>query len=285
MEFLQPLKVKEYKDQKVTVAQSKSDGYYAEVYKDTDGVFICTKGQKINLWPKLKKNPHIRYQIDALPINTILRCELHAFDVPATSVPTMINDADERLLISPFRIELWNGGVPTTGFLDEQRMLTELGFCVPQVKTLDGYPCASSLGDRDVAFLKSLAEEVGLEGWVLKDTPRGGCWKIKPQLTVDAFVTGYQISDSDSFAGGLKSVEISVRGTATKKNIIIADVGSGFEAKYRMSVDPKTLIGRVGEFKYQDIGARGRLKFPRFLRWRDDEKKASECTVDQLKGF
>ncbi len=285
MDLLDPLKISGYGGQSVTVAQVKFDGYYLEVYKEHFGSIItCLKGQKSNNWSKLTKNWNINYLVSDLPNETILRCELHAIDVPATSIPTLINEADERLLISPFRIELWNGLIPTTGFLDEQRLLSERGFCVPQVKVLHGDPCSLSTLAYD--NLIELAEETNIEGWVVKDYPRGGAWKIKPLKTVDAFVSGYEISDSDTYIGGLKSIEISVCGvTPFDKDIVIGNIGSGFEGDYRMSVDPETLIGRVGEFKYQDIGAKGKLKFARFIRWRDDEKKASECIIDQLKGF
>jgi ATP-dependent DNA ligase len=133
-----------------------------------------------------------------------------------------------------------------------------------------------------VEHLKQDAKKLKIEGFVVKDTPKGKCWKIKPTKTVDAFVTGYEISDSDSFAGGLKAVKISVY-DSNGKAVEIASCGSGFFADYRMSVDPKTLIGRVGEFSYQCLAAKGRLKFPSFLRWRDDEKTADQCTMEQLK--
>ena len=64
--------------------------------------------------------------------------------------------------------------------------------------------------------------------------------------------------------------------------IEIAKVGTGFDGDYRYSVDPKKLFGRVAEIGYQSLGAKGRLKFPKFLRWRDDEKKKNECLIDQL---
>ncbi len=283
MEFLEPLKIKEYSGQPVTIAQVKFDGYYAEVYKDKDIIFICTKKQEINLWPKLVKNRAIHKQVLSLPDNTILRCELHCPGVPATSVPTLINEANERLLLSPFRIEMWNNRIPSVYTFEENEIiLTDYGFVVPPIRYLSSTPIP--LSDNEIKELKEDAKAKGVEGWVLKDKVLGNSWKLKPQKTVDAFVVSYAVSDSDTYAGGLKSVDIAVWGDGLKKNITIATVGTGFDAEYRMSVDMKSLIGRVGEFKYQTIGAKGRLIFPRFLRWRDDEKKKDECTIDQLKG-
>ena len=296
MEFLDPIKVKEYAGQPVSIAQVKFDGYYAEVYKsrDIDGsVFICTKSQKVNLWPKLRKNPAIEQQMKRIPYETILRCELHTPSVPATSVPTMINDADDRLLLSPFCIELWGGHVPTYSdsqkqFNAESDLLVDYGFTIPgtlDLKTFFNIIYGSSvvLADDFVDMLKEEAKRLDIEGWVLKDNPRGNCYKIKPQKTVDAFIVSYEISDSDTYAGGLKSVDIAVLDGGIK--VVIGTVGTGFEGDYRMSVDPRSLINRVGEFKYQRVGSKGRLIFPRFLRWRDDEKKSFECSIDQLKGI
>lgn len=283
MDYLTPIKIKEYKGEPVTIAHAKLDGYYTEVYKDSIvGVHVYFKGRKKNLWPKLREIKHIYDSIMSLPDQTILRCELHAPCYAATSVPTLINDASKNLLLSPFCIELYAGKVKPFGTFEAMTIcLIVHKFVMPKIKRLSNRP--ASLSEESVHSLKELARFHGTEGWVLKDHPGGNSYKIKPQKTVDAFVVGYNISDSDSYGGGLKSVDIAVLKDGEEK--VIASVGSGFEGEYRMSVDPKTLIGKVGEFKYQSLGAKGRLKFPRFLRWRDDEKSRSQCLADQLKGF
>jgi len=285
MDFLEPIKVKEYDGQPVTIAQVKFDGYYAEVYKSHSipgQAYICTKSQKVNLWPKLQKIPLIKKQVESLPDNTILRCELHAPGLHATSVPTLVNEFDERLLLSPFCIELWDNDFLWINYRIERQKLVSLGFTVPKI--YKDWKHDVSLSHVDIEELKHDAVRLGIEGFVLKDSLRN-CWKIKPQKTVDAFVVDYTISDSDTYAGGLKSVDIAVWCPCIKKQVIIATVGTGFEGDYRMTINPKGLIGRVGEFKYQSIGAKGRLIFPRFLRWRDDEKSKSECLINQLKGI
>ena len=285
MDCLDKFKVKEYDGQPVTIAQIKFDDYYVEVYKNSeDGIVICTKKQEENLWPKLKKHDVIRHQVESLPDDTILRCELHAFSVQATSVPTLINDADSRLMLSPFKIELWAGISGPIDFEYEYQQLNLAGFIVPDIHELvrmGGGP--SPLLKCGVEMLKERAIEMNVEGWVVKDVPGGKCWKIKPQKTVDAFVVGYTISESDTFAGGLKAVQIAVMDDGGP--VEVASCGTGFDADYRMKVDPKSLIGRVGEFKYQDVAAKGKLKFPRFLRWRDEGKTPKDCTISQLKGI
>lgn len=281
MNYLSPFKVKEYDGQLVSIAQIKFDGYYCEVYKIKDCIEICMKKQNINLWPKLQKIEIIKNQIESLPNETILRCELHCLGIPATSVPTLINDADIRLLLSPFKIELYDGKIPNLNFQEEFDLLfTKHCFTVPE------YYCSWNpskiLSLEEIESLKDAAKKLKTEGFVVKNNKyQYQCWKIKPNKTVDAFIINYVISESDSFSGGLKAVKIAV--WDGNKCIEVASCGSGFNAEYRMKVDPKTLIGRVGEFKYQSVAAKGRLKFPTFLRWRDDEKTAEQCLISQLR--
>jgi len=290
VDLLPKHKVEEYDGQPVSVVQVKFDGYYAEVYKSKDfGIKVYHKKQNRNIWPKLQKIDSIRQSIEQLPNETILRCELHAIGVHATSVPTLTNEADHRLLLSPFKIEWWDGEPFFGSFNTEFELLDSIFPAVPEIYCACCYKkiVKNDLGEivlplYRVEELKQLAIDKGIEGWVVKDVPGGKCWKIKPEKTVDAFVIDYTISDSDSWAGGLKSVTIAVYDG--DKEVEIGKAGSGFDGDYRMKVNMKSLIGRVGEFGYQSLGAKGRLKFPKFLRWRDDEKNKSQCLMNQLKG-
>ncbi len=282
MNLLAKHKVTEYGGQPVSVAQVKFDGYYTEVYKSKDfGIKIYHKKQNIDIWPKLRLIKSIHRSVEQLPNETILRCELHALGIHATSVPTLTNDADPRLLLSPFKIEMLEEEIGCFTFYMEHKLLSDYFPVVPDYYNLEDE--GGELTIIRTEEYKKLAIDKKIEGWVVKDTPNGNCWKIKPEKTVDAFVIGYSISESDSYFGGLKSVTFAVYDG--KKEIEIGTAGSGFGGDYRMSVDPETLIGRVAEFGYQCLGAKGRLKFPKFLRWRDDEKTAKECLMNQLKGI
>jgi hypothetical protein len=195
-------------------------------------------------------------------------------------VSTFVNNANPELLLSPFKIETWAGEKKCMKFFLEAKMLEDFGFTVP--KTDFYFDNWVTLDPDNIEVMKQEAIKLGIEGWVVKDKPGGSLWKIKPEKTLDAFVVSYQVSDSDSYAGGLKSVTVAVLDEEGNE-VIVGTSGTGFKADYRMSVDMDSLIGRVGEFGYQCLGARGKMKFPKFLRWRDDEKTREQCLISQIK--
>jgi hypothetical protein len=170
MDFLEKFKVADYSGQPVSFIQRKFDGYYVEVYKSgVFGIVVCMKKQNIDLWPKLEKHPEIKQQLESLPNETILRCELHAFNVPATSVPTLINDADSRLMISPFKIELLDNASEDEYDIRvkiiETEILKDLGFVVPRSYVLFENP--APLIQSTINYWLETAKDCGYEGWVL----------------------------------------------------------------------------------------------------------------------
>ena len=98
MDQLCKLMFKPYRGQAVRLVQKKYDGYYMEIYKDKDfGVWCNFKDQDNNIWDKLSKIESLAVMINSLPDGTCLRTELFASNVPATSVITLLNEADDRL--------------------------------------------------------------------------------------------------------------------------------------------------------------------------------------------
>jgi len=78
-----------------------------------------------------------------------------------------------------------------------------------------------------------------MEGWILKEES-GNWWKIKLEKTYDLVITGFNISTEGRHRKKLKSLKCS-------------------EANL--------------------IAAQGRLRHPRFIRWRDD-KSAKNCIFE-----
>lgn len=134
-----------------------------------------------------------------------------------------------------------------------------------------------------------------IEGYVLKDHPLSGWWKFKPGRTLDAVVTGIKpgegkyLGQCGALAVSLYAACICPAGGPHDKACPVCIPGSdlqeialvsGMDDLTRSQID-STDIGRVIEVEYQLVGDGGRLRHPRFLRWRED-KLATECTMDQL---
>lgn len=224
--------------------------------KDGDSFDAFTRNGLTDLWPMLKEACYWRNRI---PEYTALDCEVYVPNVHATSVITHLKEHSSQLEIMPFAIP-WLRGVDTrrTSLPIAQEIATKELWI----------PFANSVprADNSVDGLLEMCRQREWEGVILKQEHYAQWWKLKPTQTMDLVVTGYSISTSDSFAGGLKAIQVSdANGTE------LASVGSGFETHYRMSVDPQTLLGRVAEIQFDSLAANGKLKFPRFVRWRDDK--------------
>lgn len=280
MEFMSLIEVEPFVSTvEVRFAQEKLDGYYIEIYRG-ETIQVYTKSRTNDLWPKLGQIEAISRQITALPPNTHIKAELWARGVQASSIPTLINDYDQRLVVSPFEMPLYNGR-DSSGWTIEEVNEKLTGFILPKtIRFVEENKDARMLSENEAdEWLKS-AREMKIEGWVLKDRHCGNYFKLKPERTVDAIITGISICKKGQFTGGIKALQVSLLKAGQK--VIIADVGSGLSKELRMMSNPQLLIGKVVEVKYQDIAAKGRLKFPVFIRLRDDEKSAKQCTYEQL---
>jgi ATP-dependent DNA ligase len=115
------------------------------------------------------------------------------------------------------------------------------------------------------------------EGVVLKVGHREGWFKVKEVRTADLVCTGVKPGRADGkFIGEAGSVE----GSAWREGHLVA-LGwfSGMCDGEREDIDG-SCVGRVFEVEYQYVGAGGRMRHPRFVRWRDD-KPAAECAVPE----
>jgi hypothetical protein len=270
--------VNDYRGQPVRWKEPKMDGMAIALYVSADGEsFVFTKTAGINLWPQLKWMITTAY----IPRDTIILGELHSPGIPATSVKTLMLSEDSRLKFNPFAITKWMGKFtrwpnPCT----QNRHLADCGLSLIAICPLTKELHSTILTDVEVERLKDEARKLGIEGWVVKRYTDAEWFKIKPLHTIDAIIIGVQTSDSDSFKGGLQSIQVGVyRQDGTIRDL--GRVGTGFTAEFRMSVNLQTLIGRPVEVSYDCLAGQGKLRFGRFERLRDD-KNLSRCTEDQL---
>jgi len=309
-------KFKDYKNQVVQYLQPKLDGYLAKISKDEKTVNIFTKNDK-NITSKVMAITHIKKALDNLPSFSALFGELHCPGIPATSVVTMLNDADQRLHLTIFAAPIINNAdLSDMGLQLVMSMIGKYGFETPETTFCRacGWGCnLCGLTEKRKKELLQIAIENKFEGWVLKEGHMKGWYKMKPVKTIDAFVTNTYKSTSDSFPGGLKCIQVGIWNGLKIHNLGTA--GNGFKKPFRMQfmlqeqidvarttyvaahpnasdeelkvfdlprLQMDILLNKVCEIAYDRATVGGKLRFPRFIRWRDD-KNERDCTEDQLK--
>lgn len=258
------MKVKTYTDQPVQWAEEKLDGY--RVTLDHLAAY-SRQANKLDL---------SFMDLPLLDEGTVVVGELYIPGKHATSVKTFINNKDERLRFVAFAIPYHKGE-----FLEDMPvgmsrfLMNSLGFSLPQFRRLSKEPKPLEIEkQRD---LIQYATDAGWEGWVLKEANYKGWYRLKGTNTVDAVVIQQYTSTSVTKFGLLKAVDIVVYDK--DRPVFLGKVGNGFDDDFRK--DAGDLVGRVCEVEFDSLAANGKLKFARFLRWRDD-KTAKECTKDQI---
>ena len=116
------------------------------------------------------------------------------------------------------------------------------------------------------------AKMLCIEGWVLKSANYLDWYKLKPTKTLDCIVTGFQ-DGRGKFLGGVGAIKGSC---ILDGELVEICKCSGMDDETRWNIDEDKDMYRVFEVKYDCVGAKGKLRFPRFVRWRDD-KPRDEC--------
>lgn len=279
-------KFKSYNGQSVRYIQPKFDGHLMKIYKEQKIAGICnvhvfTKNDK-DVTDKIWQIQHIRNVLVKLPNQSIVFAELHFPGGFSTDVPTMLNNADERLQLTAFAAPMVDGENMVDARLPGVMLiLQDYGVGVSHTRILNSIRTVVKSEQEE---LIQLAIEDRLEGYVLKEGHMTGWYKLKPVKELDAFVIGTCQSFSAQHYGGLKSIQVAVLDDNGKIHDL-GQVGSGFEADYRAQFNTKekraTLTNRVCEIQYDSIAANGKLRFPRFIRWRDDKDK-KDCATEQF---
>lgn len=116
------------------------------------------------------------------------------------------------------------------------------------------------------------------EGLVFKHHHLYHWYKWKPVLTADVIVVDVKVGEG-KFAGLVGGLVCAVEGQ------VVANVGTGIDDALRQAMTDEWmaggLVGRVAEVAYQYVGSGGKLRHPRFVRWRTD-KPADQCLLDQF---
>jgi hypothetical protein len=262
--------MKTYKKGRKKFAHWKLDGHSLRIVKDQYGMVRCFTSHPHDITEKLKHRIISAGMYTSMPNGTVLLGELWTPDGQASDVKTAINDPSWKLYFSCFAVETLphDMGLQT---LDSQLQLWG-------VRSVPHYNIDLICdGDPEYFMNQPLPVYLGkeVEGYVFKDGQLLNCEKWKPVKTIDLVVTGYK-DGNGKYLGLIGAIEAS-----TIEGHVVASVG-GMDDSTRIDLSDREdeFLGTVVEVAYQYVGAGGRLRHPRFVRWRDD-KKADECTTSQ----
>lgn len=283
------LKAKDWGRQKIDVAQEKLDGYRLTVFRNLDGKF-CAFGKRrdqhlefLSRFNRLRKEPWFEQLKAKMPPGSSIDGELVVPKQRATVVPTALRDPKMKLNFIAFAVPYWN---------KKKRYTEPLSFAAEICLDVLHIPFASWTGIFDITrCIRFHAERMRhrlileaknrkIEGFVVKRCNYEGWYKVKVVKTADCVIMGTKPAEPGKFEGLIGSLVVGVFDGIKLKEVACISGMNDSERKW-MTDHESQIIGRVVEVEYGQVEARGRLRQPQFVRFRDD-KAAEECVVDQL---
>lgn len=272
-------------------AHLKRDGIWIELRNDAGGVTTCWTRNPTNVTEQLIPHPTVQAFLASGRIAT-LYCELYAPGQPASKVKSYLASGQLKLL----RLECFAcQGLESDAGLFAVQQFSHEACSVPFV------PFHEIRGECRIHRVGQTAEETIIEqfmqyedceGVVFKDGNLLNWAKWKPTPTVDLVVTGFT-EGTGKYADTIGAVRGAVVGEypyaypvlPDQPKLLLREVAlvSGMTDTDRRVISRMWPyhLGKVMEVAYQYVGSQGRLRHPRFVRFRDD-KEPFECTEDQL---
>jgi len=263
-------KVTEWRGEPVVFIEEKMDGRRVAIVKE-DGIVAIGRKTYIDLWPLLSQDASLRRRVESLPDRTALDGELYVPGLPSSEVMTRVNDG-KGFYFQPFAMPMLGGQATKDWTFEASRLaMATLDFLPPAgyAATTEALGATTELA---VEALCSKARTYQIEGYVLKRQLWGEWYKVKPTKTADLIVVGWKVGQ------GRHEGRLGALIGALADGTVVADVGGGFSDAQRDAFTEAFTIGKVMEVEYDRVESQGRLRFPRFVQWRDD-KPASECVM------
>lgn len=264
----------DYRGQPFLYSHEKIDGHRLTIFKQSNGDIVAVTKQynviDISQFPFFNK-------LASLPVMTSLDCEIYVLGKPVNFVKTAIATPGlwPKIKLSVFAVPYYDGKRKYAEPLEW--MADRLAYHQLQYPPFFRYNTMP-----DTSLLLSLAKNKGIEGYVLKRANYCNWYKLKVIKTLDAVVTGF-VPGKGKYSGMVGALRVNLF-DSQGQCIEIATVG-GMDDKTRFAIEVDADVGRICEVSYQCVGSKGRLRHPRFERWRDDEKLANQCTTEQDKDF
>jgi hypothetical protein len=245
---------------------------YAHLKRDGIWLTLCPGGaftrHPTNIYHQLDKHEVVRAFYDSQPGNgnKVLYCELYAPGQPASEVKSWLADGCGHLL----SIEAF-----ASPDLAEECTLEQVrDYCEDCGIQFTPFIMLNDVeGTIDEAY-EGAIRYPDVEGVVFKDGNLLNWTKRKPTPTTDLVVKGYKDAKVGKYLGLVGAVECGLYGD---DRIVAAVSGMDDATREEISANEEKYLGKVMEVRYQYVGSGGRLRHPRFVRFRDD-KRAEECT-------
>lgn len=268
------LKPKNWRGARVAYKQYKYNGHRFTVYKQRDGQLVGFEREIRDDLEMTVKRPHVvEYAwwkaLEQIPPLSSVDGELYVRFGNAGDAAHAIAEGLTNLEFMPFAVPWWRGGDFPYAHLENvnERLRDATG--------LELAPFFELREHDTFELLCSDAQDLSIEGWVLKETNYAGWWKVKPQKTIDVIVTGFKDGDG-KYLGGVGSLKVSAYFDG--ELVEIASV-SGMDDDTRWNINEEKDLDRVCEVEYQEVGNGKRLIHAHFERWRDD-KPAEQCVYE-----
>jgi ATP-dependent DNA ligase len=255
------LKAKGYHESKLTglvYVEPKYDGHRVIITREETERHIWTHGISVVTFEHGQLSiPHPDW---SMPRWTAVECELFWPGHTSTDVPHAVKECPEELKYQPFAIPFCDGvDIREYPYLRTNFLLRELTGTAPEYREFQDPPPLVQLQDE--------ARAKGLEGYMVKEFGYSHWWKAKVIHSLDLKVVGIH-PGTGKYKGLVGSLILM-----DSKGMRIRC--SGMDETIRFSITEND-IGRLVEVKHNGVTPGGKLRHPRFIRWRDDKEEIDE---------